>query len=73
MRMRDEAEVREQLRCRARELAVLDAEMERLRLQVRLGGDGWQDSRLRLSALRGRRPLLQADYDTLRWAVSPDD
>jgi hypothetical protein len=70
--MRCEAEVRARLQAGEMELQALGADISRLSLEVKVGGEGWRTALETLSARIERRRALQAQLDSLRWVLTPE-
>lgn len=71
--MRCEDEVQARLIADERELQQLDDEIARLRIQVKIGDDGWRDALERLAIRNERRRALLVQLDSLRWVLTRDE
>jgi hypothetical protein len=70
--MRCETEVRARLLAGELEMQVLGADISRLSLEVKVGGEGWRRALETLSARIERRRALQVQLDSLRWVLTPE-
>jgi hypothetical protein len=70
--MRCETEVRARLLAGELELQALGADISRLSLEVKVGGEGWRLALDTLSTRIERRRALQAQIDSLRWVLTPE-
>jgi hypothetical protein len=68
--VRCEAEVHSRLDHGEAELQRLTADITKLSLEVKLGGEGWRSALEALSAKYEQRRGLQAQLDSLRWVLT---
>ncbi len=68
--MRCEAEVHSRLDHLEAELQRLTADIAKLSIEVKLGGEGWRTALDALSAKHEQRRSLQAQLDSLRWVLT---
>lgn len=70
--MRCEAEIDARVRAAEYEIRSLNAEITKLSLQVKLGGDGWRTALEDLSHCIERRRALHVQLDSLHWVLASE-
>ena len=70
--MRNESDVRARLSAIEVQLGSLREEIATLQLRVKVGDEGWRDALELLADDAKRRRNLQAEYEGLRWVLTPD-
>ncbi len=70
--MRCESEVHDRLDAGEIELQRLTADIARLTIEVKLGGDRWREAVDTLSACTARRRALLEQVNSLRWVLVGD-
>jgi hypothetical protein len=68
--MRCEAEIHERLRLGELELQHVAEDMNRLSVEIKLGGNGLRQAQDRLSQMAARQQSLRAQMDSLRWVLT---